>query len=182
MSGSGYALFDTAVGRCGIAWSERGVLAVQLPEASDAETIGRLKRRLPKGRAETPPPEIERAVAALRALLDGDRSAAPVLETVPLDERRLPELDCRAYAALRHVLPGETTTYGELARRIGEPGAAQAIGRSMARNPFVLLVPCHRVLASGDELGGFSGPGGVAQKRQLLEIEGAAAAAQRSLF
>jgi methylated-DNA-[protein]-cysteine S-methyltransferase len=176
------ALFDTAIGRCAIAWTARGVVGVQLPEASDAETVGRLKRRLPRGVAADPPPEVERAIAALQSLVGGDRSVAAALAAVPLDERRLPEFDRRAYALLRQVAPGETTTYGDLARLLDAPGAAQAIGRAMARNPFVLLVPCHRVLASGDEMGGFSGPGGVAQKRRLLEIEGAAAVAQRSLF
>ena len=83
---------------------------------------------------------------------------------------------------MRRVPPGETTTYGAIAKRLGEGGTAQAVGQAMARNPMPLLVPCHRVLAWDGTLGGFSGPGGVAQKRQLREIEGAAATAQRSLF
>ena len=182
MKSAGYSLFDTAIGRCAIAWSERGVVGVQLPEASDAETAGRVRRHVPRALEEPPPVEIERAIEALRALVSGDRDADRALASVAIDYGRRPELERRIYETLRTVPPGETTTYGALARRVGEPGAAQAVGQAMAKNPLPLLVPCHRVLAGDGALGGFSGPGGVEQKRQLLEIEGARAVAQRALF
>lgn len=185
MTVPGWTLFDSAIGRCAIAWSERGVVGVQLPEASDAETEGRIRRHLPRAPRSEPPAEVGRAIDALRALVGGDPHAAAVLDSVPIDYGKLPEFERRVYEELRRVPPGATTTYGEIARRIagaGESGAAQAVGQAMARNPLPLLVPCHRVLAGDGTLGGFSGPGGVAQKRQLLEIEGAPVVAQRRLF
>jgi methylated-DNA-[protein]-cysteine S-methyltransferase len=178
----GWTLFDSAIGRCAIAWSPHGVVGVQLPEGTDAETAGRIRRHVPRASRSEPPPAVAAAIAALQALVAGDRSGVSVLAEVSIDYGRLPDFERRAYEDLRRVPPGATTTYGEIARRLGESAAAQAVGQAMARNPMPLLVPCHRVLASDGTLGGFSGPGGVAQKRQLLEIEGAAAVAQRSLF
>ena len=111
--GSGWALFDSAIGRCGIAWSERGVVGVQLPEASDAETAGRVKRHVPRAGEAAPPPEIDRAVEALRALVAGDREADRALGAVPVDYERVPDFERRVYEALRTVPPGQTTSYGE---------------------------------------------------------------------
>jgi methylated-DNA-[protein]-cysteine S-methyltransferase len=182
---TGFTLFDTAIGRCAIAWSDRGVTGVQLPEATDAETAGRIRRHLGRSastRPAEPPGEVGRTIEGLRALVAGDRAGAAALAAAALDERGVPEFERRVYRHLRTVGAGETTTYGEIANWLGEPGAAQAVGRAMARNPWVLLVPCHRVLAGDGGLGGYSGPGGVEQKRRLLEIEGAAAVAQRGLF
>lgn len=182
---TGFALFDSAIGRCAIAWSASGVVGVQLPEASDAETAGRIRRHLGSSASTLPaepPPAVARAIDALRALVAGEREADAALGAVPIDYGRRGELERRIYEALRSVPPGETTTYGELAKRVGEPGAAQAVGQAMAKNPMPLLVPCHRVLAGDGSLGGFSGPGGVGQKRRLLEIEGAPVVAQRALF
>ena len=92
--------------------------------------------------------------------------------TVPLDLARLPPFHARVYAASRSVPTGAMVTYGELAARAGSPGAARAVGQAMARNPFFVVVPCHRVGAP-DKLGGFSAPGGAVTKRRMLEIEGA---------
>ncbi len=88
---------------------------------------------------------------------------------------RVPEFNRRVYAVARAVPPGETITYGEIAERIGERGAAQAVGQALGRNPFPIVVPCHRVLAADGGLGGFSAHGGVATKRRMLAIEGAGA-------
>lgn len=178
----GYALFETAIGRCGIAWSERGVTAVQLPEASDAETRGRVIRRTPRVRETAPPATIGEAIAGIVALLRGDRGPASELAFVALDFDRVPAFERSVYSVTRTVPPGETATYGEIAGRLGTPGAARAVGRALGRNPYVLVVPCHRVLPSDGGFGGFSASGGTALKRRLLAIEGARGLPVGSLF
>jgi methylated-DNA-[protein]-cysteine S-methyltransferase len=167
--------FDTALGRCAIAWSARGVRAVALPGAVPA----RLRRRAPGACAGPPPAAIAAVVAGLRALLRGE---AGDLGAAPLDLGGVAPFRRRVYAAARAIPRGATATYGELAARIGAPGEARAVGEALARNPVPLLVPCHRVTAAGGKLGGFSGPGGAATKLRLLRIEGAHGSAQGELF
>lgn len=167
---AGYALFDTALGRCGIAWSARGVVAVQLPEADEATTRSRLARSARGAPEAAPPPAVRVAIEAIAALLAG---AKRDLEDVVLDESGVPDFHRRVYAAARRIPPGRTATYGELAAQLGLPGAARAVGQALGRNPFTLIVPCHRVLAAGGRSGGFSAHGGVTTKLRLLEIEGA---------
>ena len=163
-----HTLFETALGRCGIAWGPRGIVSVQLPGPS-------VTARLRRFGEESPPPEhIRRAIEAIVALLEGEPRD---LSGVVLDMDRVPEFNRRVYAAARAIAPGATLTYGEVAERIGERGAAQAVGQALGRNPFPIVVPCHRVLAAGGGLGGFSAPGGVDTKRRLLAIEGAGAPA-----
>lgn len=175
----GFALFDTAIGRCGVAWSGRGLVAVQLPEATDAATRARLQRSAPEAREIAPPPEIRAAIDGIVALLAG----TPVdLTAVPLDLTDVPPFHRRIYAVARAIPPGATMTYGEIAERVGAPGAARAVGQAMGRNPFPLVMPCHRVLAAGNRPGGFSAPGGVTTKRRLLAIEGVALEAPLPLF
>jgi methylated-DNA-[protein]-cysteine S-methyltransferase len=123
-----------------------------------------------------PPPHAAAAITGVQALFAGE---APDLSTIPLDLSGVGAFERQVYAALRQVPPGETVTYGELARRIGRPGAAQAVGRAMARNPFAPVVPCHRVLAAGGRVGGFSAGEGVSTKVRLLEME---RKADRGLF
>lgn len=106
----------------------------------------------------------------MTALLSGEDLAAP--DSVPLDLSRVPPFHARVYEVARTIPPGTTLTYGEIARRLGEPGAARAVGQALGANPFAPIVPCHRVLAAGGGTGGFSADGGVATKRRLLEIEG----------
>ncbi len=170
MAAQKFALFDTAIGRCGIAWAERGIVGVQLPEAQAATTRTRLRRRFP-GAVEAPPsPLVRRAIARVTALLDGE----PVdLTDLELDMEQLPPFQRRVYEAARAIPVGATLTYGEIAARIGEPGAARAVGQALGANPFALIVPCHRVLAAGGKPGGFSAPGGVTTKLRLLATEGA---------
>lgn len=176
----GYALFDTAIGRCGVAWSGRGLTAVHLPE-SDAPGAGAAERELRRfapGPADPPPP-VRAAAARMAALLEG---APDDLADIALDPAGLPEFDLRVYRLARAVPPGSTTTYGEIARLLGAPGAAQAVGRALARNPYPIVVPCHRVLAAGHRMGGFSAGGGTTTKMRMLRIEGAAPGGQESLF
>jgi methylated-DNA-[protein]-cysteine S-methyltransferase len=172
MDSNGYSLFDTALGACGIAWGARGVVAVQLP-GGDAEALRRrMRRALPDGDEAAPPAEVRRTIEAIVALLEGERRD---LSAVAIDMERVPEFDRRVYELARSIPPGETLTYGQVAERIGEPGAAQAVGQALGRNPFPIVVPCHRVLAARGGLGGFSAPGGVETKRRMLAIEGAGA-------
>jgi O-6-methylguanine DNA methyltransferase len=172
MKAVGCALFDTAIGRCGIAWSERGVVGVQLPEANERATRARLLRRFPAAREAPPPPDIQNALDGIVALLRGEASD---LAAVALDMDGVPPFHRRVYAVARNIPPGATLAYGEIAARIGAPGAARAVGQALGRNPFAIIVPCHRVLAAGGKVGGFSANGGVTTKRRLLAIEDAQA-------
>ncbi|WP_235916753.1 methylated-DNA--[protein]-cysteine S-methyltransferase [Antrihabitans cavernicola] len=164
---NGYTLFDTAIGTCGIAWSGVGVVAFELPEATAADTEDRL-RRVHRAAQQQPTPEIERAISAIVAHLDG---SADDLRWIPLDLRRVTDFDRNVYAVTRDIDPGRTLTYGDVADLLELRGAAQAVGQSLGRNPIPLIVPCHRVLAAGNELRGFSAPGGTGTKRRLLAIE-----------
>ena len=152
----GFAAFDAAMGRCAVEWSERGLTRVWLPEA-------------PAHRhSDEPPAEVAVAIDKLRALLGGDDVD---LSDVEIDLDGVPEFDQRVYAVARGIPRGVTATYGELARKVGAPGAAQAVGQVMGHNRFPLVVPCHRVVAAGGGNGGFSAPGGVDTKLKLLAIE-----------
>jgi methylated-DNA-[protein]-cysteine S-methyltransferase len=170
MAAHRFALFDTAIGRCGIAWGERGIIGVQLPEAQPAATRARLRRRFPGAVEAAPPPLARRAIARISALLDGE---AVDLGDLLLDMEQLPAFQRRVLQVARSIPVGGTLTYGEIAARIGEPGAARAVGQALGANPFPLIVPCHRVLAAGGKPGGFSAPGGIATKLRLLATEGA---------
>lgn len=170
MTAPRHHLFETALGRCGIAWRGARVVAFALPGRDDGATAAALARRHP-GLAPAPPPEdIRAAIAAIRQLMAGE----PVdLGFVAVDLDDVSDFDRRVYAATRAIPPGATRTYGELAALVGEPGAARAIGRAMGDNPVPVIVPCHRVLAASGRIGGFSAPGGIATKRRLLAIESA---------
>lgn len=176
----GYVVFDTAVGRCGVAWSEAGIVGVQLPEAGGPHATGRrLAKRFPDARSVSAPPPVARAIIGMIALLEGARDD---LRDVVLDVRGVPPFNARVYALARAILPGSTSTYGELARQLGDPTAARGVGQALAQNPFPIVVPCHRILAAGGGLGGFSARGGRDTKRALLAIEGATSVDQLPLF
>jgi O-6-methylguanine DNA methyltransferase len=164
-----WALFDTTLGRCGIAWSARGVSAVQLPETSEQATRARLLRTRPEATEAAPPSDIVAAIAAITALLEGARTD---LGAIRLDTAGISDFDQRVYAIARTIPPGQTITYGDVARRLGDVGLARAVGQALGRNPYVLIVPCHRVLAAGRKVGGFSAAGGTRTKIDLLGIEG----------
>lgn len=163
-----YALFDTAIGRCGIAWSPQGLTRLQLPEADPAATEARLAQ-ISRGRAATPPTALEPAIASVQRYCEGERVD---FSPIALDFAASPAFHRRVYEAARAIAWGETVTYGELARRVGSPGAARAVGQALGRNPVAIIVPCHRVLAGGRKLGGFSAHGGVSLKVRLLTLEG----------
>jgi methylated-DNA-[protein]-cysteine S-methyltransferase len=172
MTVEGFTVFPTAIGHCGLAWAEQGIIGAQLPEGREPQTRARMRRRFP-GLSETKPPVAVRHVAdQIVSLLDG---GDPDLSSVELDMTGVPDFDRRVYDVVRTIPPGETLTYGDIARRIGLPGSAQAVGQAMGRNPFAPIVPCHRVLAAGGKDGGFSAYGGISTKRRILVIEGALA-------
>lgn len=165
-----FALFDTAIGSCAIAWSEAGICGVQLPEADAPQTRERMRQRFPGAQETAPVGDALAAVSGVTAMLRGQ---AHDFSTLVLDMRGVPAFHQRVYALALGIAPGQTLTYGELATRLGEPGAARAVGQALGRNPFAPVVPCHRVLAAGDKPGGFSAGGGVRTKLRLLIIEGA---------
>ncbi|ABE44476.1 methylated-DNA--[protein]-cysteine S-methyltransferase [Polaromonas sp. JS666] len=170
MSTEGFALFDTPLGHCGIAWGDRGLVGVLLPEHSLAQTRARMKRLYPQMHEMPPVPEAQAAITRITALLNGERDD---LSDIALDMSEVPPFHQRVYEVARAIPPGRTLTYGEVAARIGEPGAARAVGQALGHNPFAPVVPCHRVLAVGARSGGFSAGGGVATKLRMLQIEGA---------
>ena len=176
---TGFHLFDTPIGACGIAWSVDGVKGVHIPEADAGRTRARLQRRFPDAVEAEPPAAVADAIAGIRALTGGEKRD---LTGVALDLADVADFPRRVYAVARTVGPGETITYGQIATRLGDPTAARAVGEAMGRNPFGIVVPCHRVLAAGGKLGGFSANGGVATKLKLLEIEGAQVGEPAPLF
>ena len=164
----GLSLFETPIGPCGIVWTQSGVRAVQLPEGSAEATLMRLQRRCPGVGAAVFPAQIACAIAAIVELLSAGRSD---LNEIRLDDSEVSDFDRRVHAATRMIPAGRTSTYGELARGFSPALPARAVGQALGRNPFPLIVPCHRVLAANG-LGGFSAAGGGALKRRLLAIEG----------
>jgi methylated-DNA-[protein]-cysteine S-methyltransferase len=164
-----YALFDTAIGRCGLAWGQRGLVGVQLPERSEGTTRTKLLRHCPHADETEPPKTIARAIAEITALLDGAKKS---LRAIGLDMSRVAPFNARVYETTRAIPPGMTRTYGEIAAAIGDPSAARAVGQALGRNPFAIVVPCHRVVGANDKLVGFSANGGVATKLRMLQIEG----------
>ena len=168
-SGEQYWVFDTELGACGIAWTERGLTRVQLPEADRRATKRRLCARSGAEPCATRTEPITQAIDVLRRYATGERVD---FSGIVLDLDGLPEFHRRIYAAAREVGWGETATYGALARQVGEPGAARAVGQAMGRNPLPLIIPCHRVLAAGNKIGGFSAFGGAVTKERLLALEG----------
>jgi methylated-DNA-[protein]-cysteine S-methyltransferase len=179
LTARGFALFDTAIGRCGIAWGERGLVGVQLPETSETRTRARLRRRFRDAREAPPPPPVQHAIEGIVALLGGE---ATDLSAVALDMDGVPPFDRRVYEVARTIPAGATLAYGDIAARLGAPGEARAVGQALGQNPFPLVVPCHRVLAAGGKVGGFSAHGGIATKLRLLSIERARTSAAPTLF
>lgn len=166
-------MLETPLGVCGVAWTDNGICRFQLPEA----TIETSRARLTGGRLgadriaveANPPAYVVDAIAMVRAAMAGTRTD---LSGIPVDLNGVPDFNQRIYALLRQIGWGETTTYGELAQRVGQKDAAQAVGQAMGRNPVPVIIPCHRVLAANRKPGGFSAPGGLTTKQRLLELEG----------
>jgi methylated-DNA-[protein]-cysteine S-methyltransferase len=165
-----HCVFDTTIGTCGVAWSEHGLLAVQLPARDRAATERRLIGRT-RSSAAAPPPAIAALTADITRYLAGERVD---FSAVPVDLSSLDPFRRKLYETMRALPWGTTTTYGALARTIGLANweGARDVGEAMGRNPVPIVIPCHRVLAAGNKLGGFSAPGGAATKAKLLALEG----------
>lgn len=172
----GTCTFHTAIGLCGLAFTEQGLAAVVLPSQTEAGTLRAVARiatarKLEEGQPETaadPPAWVKAAIASMTDLLAG---GAADLSSIPIDTRRLTPFSCRVHEAARAIPRGTCVSYGELARVVGSPRAARAVGRAMATNPWPIVVPCHRVVGSQGDLRGFSAPGGVRTKALMLAIE-----------
>lgn len=164
-----FTLFPTDIGSCAIVWGERGILLIKLPEQSESETRASLRGLYPEAKPSEPPARVRSAIDDITALLEGQ---ARDLGAIRLDMESESPFRRRVYEATRTIPPGSTLSYGDIAGRMGMPGAARAVGQALGRNPFALVVPCHRVLATDGKLGGFSAAGGIDTKRRLLQIEG----------
>jgi methylated-DNA-[protein]-cysteine S-methyltransferase len=174
-----YAVFSTAIGRCALVWRGGLIIGASLPEADDPRLRARLARRFARPEEREPPEFVAEAIALVRRLLAGEKLD---LADIELDLSGCSDFERAVYAAARAIPCGETRTYGELADAIGQPGAAQAVGLALGRNPVPIVVPCHRILAASGGSGGFSAPGGVATKFRMLQIEGAVRPGAPSLF
>lgn len=179
MTAQGFTLFDTVIGRCGLAWGERGLIGVQLPDATPGAAWARLRRRFPEAVEAEPSPEMDAVIERIRDLLAGGRDD---LSDIALDLEGQTAFNLRVYEIARAITPGETSTYGEVAKAMGEPGAARAVGKALGENPWPIVVPCHRVLGSSGGMGGFSAPGGAETKARLLTIEKAKTSEVPTLF
>jgi methylated-DNA-[protein]-cysteine S-methyltransferase len=176
----GFALFETPIGLCGLAWGESGLVGAQLPEAAPGAAWARLRRRHPDAVEISPPPAaVQRTIERINDLLAGGRDD---LVDVELDFSLVSPFNRRVYEIARAIPPGETSTYGQIAKAMNEPGAARAIGKALGENPWPIIVPCHRVLGADGKSGGFSAPGGVETKARMLTIERAKTSAAPTLF
>ena len=179
MTDQHYALFDTPIGICGIEWGPRGINGLQLPMGSDEKTRARIRQRHGDISETTPTPEVQEAIARIVKLLAGERDD---LRDIALDFDGVPEFNRGVYDIARTIPPGQTTTYGDIARRLGGLELSRDVGQALGRNPCPIVVPCHRVLAAGQKPGGFSAKGGIGTKLKMLAIEGAAVNHTPGLF
>jgi len=174
-----FAIFDTAIGPCAIAWNDQGILCTQLPEGDEAKTRSRLKRRIADAAEAAPSDAVRVVIERIVALLKGGQDN---LADIVIQMDGLPDFNRKVYEIARTIPPGETLTYGDIARQLGGLALARDVGQALGKNPFPIIVPCHRVLAAGGKSGGFSARGGAATKLKMLAIEGAYVNHTPSLF
>jgi methylated-DNA-[protein]-cysteine S-methyltransferase len=180
MTMQNYKLFDTAIGRCGIAWGALGITGVQLPQPTETQTRQRLIERSGGEAIETDAPmQVATVIGDIVQLMDGQSRD---LSAAPLDMTRISAFQRNVYDIARTIRPGATLTYGDIARRLGDVALSREVGQALGHNPYPIIVPCHRVLAAGDRPGGFSANGGVMTKLRMLAIEGAYVNCTPSLF
>jgi methylated-DNA-[protein]-cysteine S-methyltransferase len=179
MTGRSYSIFDTGIEGCGIAWSPAGIIGVQLPEVRELDTRRRLYQLYPDARELRPPPNIDAAIEGITALL---RGAACDFTDVTLDLAGIPAFNQRVYAYVRAIPRGETRTYAEVAAGVRASGAIRSVAQAIGCNPFMIIVPCHRVLEAGNYADKISAFGGAISKRRLLSMEGARQMPGKTLF
>ena len=176
---AGFVLFDTEVGRCALVWTGSGIAGLRLPEVDEAALRAGLSRHWPRSCEQAPPRAVQQAIDNIVALLHGEPRD---LLDVALDMSRVGAFERRVYDIARRTAPGRVRTYGDIAIELGDPALARAVGQALGRNPFPIVVPCHRVLAAGGKAGGFSSPGGLDTKLRLLTLERARLSAEPGLF
>ena len=179
MTDQHFALFDTPIGICGIEWSPRGINGLQLPMGSDEKTRARIRQRHGDIAEAAPTEEVQRAIDRIVKLLAGERDD---LRDIALDLNGVPDFNRGVYDIARSIPPGQTMTYGDIAKRLGGVELSRDVGQALGCNPCPIVVPCHRVLAAGQKPGGFSARGGVDTKLKMLAIEGAAVNHTPNLF
>lgn len=180
MDRHGFALFDTIIGRCAVAWSETGLTGVQLPEANDALAERRLAKRFPGATAGPPTAAAAAAIARITAFLAGGLDDD--FTSLALDDSGVGAFERAVYREARAIPAGSTSTYGAIATALGDVRDSRRVGQALGRNPWPIIIPCHRVTGAGGWMGGFSAPGGRTTKLKLLELEGALAADTLPLF
>jgi len=168
MSKQQFAIFGTAIGHCGLVWTARGIAGVNLPEGSEGKTRARIVKRFPDASEAAPSGDVQRIIEAIIALIAGEKID---FSHVTLDHAPLPEFSRRVYAIVRKIPIGETLTYGDVAKQLGDIALSREVGQAMGKNPTPIIMPCHRVVAASGKTGGFSAPGGVDTKMKLLSIE-----------
>lgn len=179
MTGYSFAIFDTAIGACGVVWGPRGINGVQLPMGNEGKTRSRIVQRYGEIVEAPPPANVQHAIDAMIELLEGKPND---LRDIVLDLNGIPDFNRSVYDIARAIPPGQTMTYGDIAKRIGGVEMSRDVGQALGHNPCPIVVPCHRVLAAGGKPGGFSANGGVATKLKMLAIEGALVNHTPSLF
>lgn len=179
MDRSSYAFFDTTLGLCAIVWDAHGISGTQLPEAGRGAATRRLQRRFPDAHNAPPPPAVAAAMARIAAALGG---AKDDFADLLLDWRAVSAFDRAVYQEARAIPAGSTSTYGAIATSLGDVRESRRVGQALGRNPWPIVIPCHRVTGAGGWMGGFSAPGGQRTKLKLLELEGALAAESLPLF
>jgi len=168
MSAQKFAIFETAIGHCGIVWTTRGITGVDLPAGSAEKTRARLLRRFPDAKETAPSEDVKAIIASIVALTMGEKVD---FSNVVLDHAPLPEFSRRVYEIVRRIPIGQTLTYGDIAKQLGDVSLSRDVGQAMGKNPTPIIMPCHRVIAANGKTGGFSAPGGVDTKMKLLSIE-----------
>jgi methylated-DNA-[protein]-cysteine S-methyltransferase len=179
MTDQHFALFETAIGICGIEWGPRGINGVQLPMGSREKTLARIRQRHGDVVEAPPPAVVQRAIDGIVELLSGKPND---LSDIALDLDGVPAFNRGVYDIARTIPPGQTVTYGDIAKKLGGVELSRDVGQALGRNPCPIVVPCHRVLAAGNKPGGFSANGGVVTKLKMLAIEGAVVNHTPSLF
>ena len=180
MAGRGYAIFDSGLGRCGMVWSDAGIVGVHLPETREIDTRRRLFQLYPDAREQRPPQHAQIAIEAIVKSLRGRDTTE--LSDLVLDMSGIPAFSQRVYEFTRTIPRGETRTYAEVAMQMRRQGTERSIALAIAKNPFMIVVPCHRVLQVGHYADKNSPYGGTISKRYLLSLEGTRPLVGKTLF
>ena len=154
MTDQHFALFDTPIGICGIEWGPRGINGLQLPMGSDEKTRARIRQRRGDISETAPTEDVQRAIERILKLLAGEPDD---LRDIALDLEGVPDFNRGVYDIARSIPPGQTMTYGDIAKRLGGVELSRDVGQALGRNPCPIVVPCHRVLAAGQKPGGDRG-------------------------